>query len=622
MKREDKGRGVFTRRVLLLGAGQLGVFGLLARRLYQVQVVEGARYATLARHNRISERLIAPLRGRLFDRSGVVLAGNLANWRALLIADQTPDIGATLDAFSSLIPLDQRERERILRELGRQRRFIPVLVEKSLDWQQMATLEVHAPDLPGILIDVGNTRVYPLAETMAHVVGYVAPPSQEEVAADPALALPGTRVGRAATEKFCEPTLRGEPGVAQLEVNAVGRVIREVSREDGVPGADIGLCIHSELQKLVAARLQNLSASAVVLDCRNGEVLAMVSSPSFDPNLFITGVSPEQWRSWNEDPLAPLTNKAVAGLYAPGSTFKPVVAMAGLEAHAVTLTEHINCPGYIDIGTSRFHCWKQGGHGPLDLRGAIKNSCDVYFYEVARRLGMDPMAAMAKRFGLGVPLGIELPEARTGFVPTREWWTAKGHTWNLGDTVVHGIGQGFLQLPPLALAVMVARVATGRAVLPHLVRTIGGTLQRGAHPEDWPSLDLTDRYLRAVREGMWEVVNAPGGTATIARLPLPGVQMAGKTGSAQVLHVTSAQYRHGFDSAKLPWKLRPHALFVAFAPANAPRYALSVVVEHGNAGPTVAGPLARDIMTDVLVLDPANAAAAASPAASPAGSGA
>ncbi len=614
MKREDKGRGVFTRRVLLLGTGQLGAFGLLAHRLYQVQVVEGARYALLARHNRISERLVAPLRGRLFDRSGVVLAGNLANWRALLIADQTSDPAATLAAFARLLPLDPRERERILLELSRRPRFVPVLVRKSLDWEQMAALEVHAPELPGIIVDVGNTRVYPLAETMAHVVGYVAPPNQEEVAADPALALPGVRVGRAAVEKSCQPLLGGSPGVEELEVNAVGRVIREISRDEGVPGADIGLTVHAELQKLIMARLAGLSASAVVLDCRNGEVMAMVSTPSFNPNLFITGVSPEQWKSWNEDPLAPLTNKAVAGLYAPGSTFKPVVAMAGLEAHAVTLTERIDCKGYLQIGTTRFHCWKRSGHGPLDLRGAIKNSCDVYFYEVARRLGMDPMAAMAKRFGLGVPLGIELPEARTGFVPTREWWIAQGHQWNVGDTVVHGIGQGFLQLPPLALAVMVARVATGRAVVPHLVRTVGGVLQHGARPEDWPSLALTPRYLQAVREGMWEVVNAPGGTAPLARLSLPGVQMAGKTGSAQVMHVTSAEYRRGFDSANLPWKLRPHALFIAFAPTAAPRYALSVVVEHGNAGPTVAAPIARDIMTDVLALDPAGAGPAGSTA--------
>jgi penicillin-binding protein 2 len=605
VKRADRGRGVFTRRVLLLGAGQLGAFGFLADQLYRVQVVEGARYATLARNNRISERLLAPPRGRLFDRDEVPLAGNLSTWRALLIAEQTPDANRTLDAFSRLVPLDDRDRQRIARELRRQRRFIPVLVRDSLNWEEMAILEVHAPDLPGILIDAGTSRTYPQGETLAHVVGYVAPPNQAEVTAEPLLALPGMRVGRAGTEKFCEPALRGQPGVVQLEVNAVGRVIREIDRQEGVAGDDIGLTIHNDLQSRVFARLQGLSASAVVLDCRNGEVLAMASSPSFDPNLFISGVSPAQWTSWIEDPLAPLTNKAVAGLYAPGSTFKPVVAMAGLEGHAVTLSERINCPGYIDIGTTRFHCWKRGGHGELDLRGALKNSCDVYFYEVARRLGMDPMAAMANRFGLGVPLGIELPEARSGLVPTRAWWVAQGHAWNLGDTVVHGIGQGFLQLPPFALAVMAARVATGRAVLPHLVRTVGGALQKGAQPEDWPSLGLSARYLQAVRDGMWEVVNQEGGTATIARLPLSGVQMAGKTGSSQVMHVTREQYRLGFDSAKLPWKLRPHALFIAFAPTSAPRYALAVVVEHGNAGASTAGPIARDIMVDTLTLDPA-----------------
>jgi penicillin-binding protein 2 len=604
MKRETKRTGVFTRRALLLTAGQLGALGLLGTKLYQVQVVEGARYATLAETNRVSTRLIAAPRGRLLDRFGETVAGNRSNWRALLVAEQTENVDATLDNFSRIVPLADHERLRIEREVRRHRRFIPVVVREFLTWEDMARIEVNAPDLPGILVDVGTTRLYPFGSTLAHIVGYVAPPNEEDVAEDAMLALPGLRIGRAGVEKFHDLALRGRAGTMQLEVNAVGRVIREMDRQEGNQGQDIGLTIDTELQKSVLDRLGEESASAVVLDCRNGEVLAMATNPSFDPSLFNSGVSQAQWIEWTSNRRAPLINKAAAGLYAPGSTYKIVVAMAGLEARAISLNERLNCPGYLDLGDTRFHCWSKGGHGMLDLRGALKNSCDVFFYEVARRTGMDRMAAMSNRFGLGVPLDIELPGARKGLVPTRGWRIAQGHPWNLGDTVVHGIGQGFLQVTPLSLAVMAARLATGRAVQPHLTRSVGGVLQKGARPEDWSPLGLPDGELHAVREGMWQVVNEPGGTAPVARLTLPGVQMAGKTGSSQVRRVSREQREHGFKSENLPWEFRPHALFVAFAPYDSPRYALSVVVEHGNAGAATAGPVARDIMTDVLVRDP------------------
>ena len=605
-KREGKRAAVFTRRALLVAAGQVGVLGLLGAKLYQVQVSDGARYAMLAQTNRVSARLIAPPRGRLLDRNGAILANNKLNWRVLLIAEQTTDIDATLDNFSRIVPLADHERGRIDRELRRRRRFIPIMLREFLSWEDMSRIEVNAPDLPGILVDVGTTRLYPLGPGMAHVVGYVAPPNDDDLAQDPMLALPGIRVGRAGIEKFRDEALRGRAGAVQLEVNAVGRVIRELDRQEGVPGQDITLAIDAGLQQDVVGMLGDESASAVVMDCRNGEVLAMCTNPSFDPTLFNSGVSQAQWLEWTSNTRAPLINKAAAGLYPPGSTFKMVVALAGLEARAITQFDRINCPGYLDLGDTRFHCWRKGGHGLLDLHGGLKNSCDVFFYEVARRTGMDHMAAMANRFGLGVPLDIDLPGVRSGLVPTREWRMAQGHAWNLGDTLVHGIGQGFTQVTPLALCTMAARLATGRAVQPHLTRAIGAVMQDGLHADDWPSMGLPDRGLHAVREGMFAVVNEPNGTAPLARLTLPGVQMAGKTGSSQVRRVSRAAREHGFKSASLPWEFRPHALFVAFAPYDAPRYALSVVIEHGNAGADAAAPLARDIMTAALTRDPAN----------------
>jgi len=607
MKREVTRTGVFTRRALLVGGAQVAALGALAGKLYQVQVVEGARYALLAETNRISARLIAPPRGRILDRFGTVVGGNKLNWRALLIAEQAADPATTLDNFSAIVPLNTYERARIEREVHRHRRFIPIMLREFLTWEDMARIEVNAPDLPGVLVDVGTTRLYPLGEALAHVVGYVAPPNEADMGADPMLALPGIRVGRAAVEKYHDLALRGRAGAVQLEVNAVGRVIRELDRQEGTPGAEISLTIDSELQRMVLGRLGDESASAVVMDCRNGEVLAMATNPSFDPSLFNSGVSQAQWVEWTRNRRAPLINKAVAGVYAPGSTFKLVVAMAGLEARTLSAGDRINCPGYLDLGDTRFHCWSKYGHGSLDLRGGLKNSCDVFFYEVARRTGMDRMAAMANRFGLGVKLDIELPEARTGLVPTREWRISRGHPWNIGDTIVHGIGQGFLQITPLALATMVSRVATGRAVEPHLTRVMSGVLQPTAEASYWPSMDLPERELHVVREGMFAVVNEQGGTAPLARLPIPGMQLAGKTGSAQVRRVSRELREHGnFNSKNLPWEFRPHALFVAYAPYDAPRYAVALVVEHGNAGADVAAPLARDIMVDTLTRDPAS----------------
>jgi len=605
MKHGTHRSGVFTRRALLVMGAQATLLGGVTVRLYQMQVVDGERYATLAEGNRISARLIAPPRGRMLDRFGIVLAGNRLNWRALLVAEQTTDLAATLDNFARIVPLADYERLRIDREVRRHRRFIPVMVREFLSWDEMAAIEVNAPDLPGILVDVGTTRIYPLGEQFAHIVGYVAPPSEADVADDAALALPGIRVGRAGLEKQHDLDLRGRVGAVQVEVNALGRVIRELDRQEGLPGEELGLAIDAGLQQAVLRRLGNESASAVVLDCRNGEVLAMGTNPSFDPSLFNSGVSQAQWAEWAQDKRTPLLNRATAGVYAPGSTFKMAVAMAALEARVMAPGDTVHCSGWLDLGNARFHCWRKGGHGTLDLRGGLKNSCDVFFYEVARRVGIDRIAAMAHRFGLGTALDIDLPGARNGFMPTREWRIAQGHPWNLGDTVVSGIGQGYIQVTPLQLATYAARVATGRKVEPHLTRKLAGVLQPGSQPADWPALGLAARSLHVVREGMWAVVNEPGGTAPLAKLPDQRWQMAGKTGSSQVRRVSREQREGGrFDSTKLPWEYRPHALFVAYAPYDAPRYALSVVVEHGNAGAAVAGPIARDIMLDVLQRDP------------------
>jgi len=596
---EEIRRTVFTRRAIMYGAVQLGLFGFLASRLYQLQVVEGGRYATLAEENRVSARLIGAPRGRITDRAGTLVAGNRLNWRALLVAEQTSDVASTLENFSRIIPLTENERARVDREQRRRRRFVPTIVREFLTWEEMAHIEVNAPDLPGILIDVGTTRQYPEGENLAHMVGYVAPPSDRDLGSDPILQLPGARVGRAGIERFHENILRGRAGSVQLEVNATGRIIRELDRREGIPGQDIELSVDSELQRIVRGKIED-GTSVVVMNARNGELLAMASNPSFDPNIFNSGVSAAQWRQWTAGRSTPLINKATNGLYAPGSTFKMVVGLAGLDARVVGPGERIVCPGHLDFGDSRFHCWNRSGHGALDMRAAIKNSCDVYFYEVARRVGINRIAAMARRFGLGVDLEIDLPGVRRGLAPTREWREAQGKAWNIGDTIVHGIGQGFYLFTPLAICTMTARLATGRAVQPHLTRSIGGRAVRGTRPEDWPSMGLSDRDLRLQRDAMWAAVNEAGGTAAMGKLPGNLGMMAGKTGTTQVRRVTREQRERGFNVQNLPREWRPHALFVGYAPHDNPLYAVAVVVEHGTAGGTAAAPLARDVMVETF----------------------
>jgi len=597
-KEEERRRGIFTRRAAVLGAIQLGAFGFLASRLYRLQIEEGARYATLAEENRVSARLFAPPRGRILDRGGRVVAGNQLNWRALLVAEQTADARATVETFSRIVPLTDGDKARIERDIRRNRRFVPVILREFLSWEEMAAIEVNAPDLPGISVDMGTTRIYPESEHLAHVVGYVAAPAERDVGDDPLLQLPGIRVGRAGVERHHDRILRGRAGAVEVEVNAVGRVIRELDRREGIPGQDVQLSVDAELQKAIRRRIQD-GTTAVLLDARNGEVLAMATKPSFDPNIFNSGVSAAQWRQWTSSRQTPLINRATNGLYAPGSTFKMIVGLAALEARVCRPGDIVHCPGHMDFGGNRFHCHNRSGHGGMNMRTAIMASCDVYFYEMAKRTGIDRIAAMANRFGMGVDLEIEIPGTRRGLMPTRAWRQAQGKPWSIGDTIVHGIGQGFYQLTPLSLAVMTARLATGRAVQPHLTRAIGGQPVRGSRAEDWPSLGIPPEHLRLMRDSMWAVVNG-GGTAGASRLPAQYGQMAGKTGTTQVRRVSREQRERGFNVNSLPREWRPHALFVAYAPHDNPLYALSVIVEHGTSGSGAAAPLARDILIETF----------------------
>ena len=610
MRRDNDKFQSFSRRAALVFGGQLVLISGLAARMYYLQVVEADRYHMLAEDNRINFKLLAPRRGRIVDRFGRPMAINQQNYRVLLTPENAKNVEQTLDVLAEIIPIADKERQKILRDIKRRRRFLPMIVRENLDWDKVARIEVNAPSLPGISIDVGETRFYPDASLVAPVLGYISGVAETEQTGDPLLELPGFRIGKAGIEKTHDVQLRGRGGRSQVEVNAFGREIRELERVEGLPGAEARLTIDLELQKFVAQRLGDESASAVVLDVHTGELLAMASTPSYDPNAFTRGLTGNEWRELSVNPRTPLNNKAIAGLYAPGSTFKMAVALAALERGIITPATRIGCSGKVRLGDATFHCWKKGGHGWLDLHGGIVNSCDVYFYEVARRTGIDRISAMAERLGLGVLTEIELPGEKKGLMPTRAWKrAAKGAAWTQGETLISGIGQGYMMVTPLQLAVYCARVANGgRAVKPRLTHMIVANdgdevLAHGAG--ELEDLGISPSSLDIIHKAMADVTNSPRGTAFKARIKDPAFAMAGKTGSVQVRRISKAEREtRVLKNEERPWHERDHALFVGYAPVSDPRYACAVVVEHGGGGSATAAPIVRDILLEVQRRDP------------------
>ncbi|CAA7619503.1 Cell division protein FtsI/penicillin-binding protein 2 [Candidatus Terasakiella magnetica] len=598
---------MFSRRALMLGGGKAVLVGALAARMYYLQVMEADKYAMEAEDNRVSTRLLAPPRGLILDRSGIAMAINQHNYRVMVVAEQTPSLDYTLNALARIITVSDGDRARIHKEVRRRRSFVPISVRENLTWEEVARVEVNAPDLPGIIIDVGQSRSYPLESLGAHILGYVSAVSETELTGDPLEELPGFRIGKGGVERIYDMALRGRHGTSSLEVNAVGRVIRELERKEGEPGVDLTLTLDMKLQEYAAQRLGDESAAVVVMDIHTGDVLVLASTPSFDPNSFNRGLSAEEWKDLSTNPRSPLSNKAIAGQFAPGSTFKLVTALAALEARDITPEMRVFCSGHTQLGSIKFHCWKKEGHGAQDLISGIKNSCDVYFYEVARRTGFEKIAEMAKRFGMGAPTGVDLPGERPGLIPNKEWKKkALKQPWHPGETLINAIGQGYVTATPMQLAVMTARLANGGfAVIPHVARDqIVDKTARPRTAPSWPSLQVSRQSLALVRKGMFAVSNEPGGTAYRARITQEGMWLSGKTGSAQVRRITMRERETGVKkNDQLPWKERDHALFVAYAPEENPRYAIAVVVEHGGGGSAVAAPIARDIMIEVQKRD-------------------
>jgi len=587
-------RGRFTRRALLLGAGQASLISLLGVRLYDLQVTYSQRYRLLAEANRLNVQSVPVVRGAIRDRFGVLLAESIEDLQAVLIPDLTDDVPSLLRHLEGILSLSDDDRRRLLEMTVKSSRLQPVLIKDNLSWEEFARLNVLTPQLPGVEAQSGWLRRYSDASDVCHVVGYVGRADALEADRDPVLRLPGLRVGKAGVELGMERALRGTPGVVRREVDARGRVVRELERVPGAAGKPLVLTIDTETQRFAQARLRREDWSSVVaMDAVSGEILAMASSPTYDPSVFVQGPSPADWQRLQAADGDPLINKAVRGQYPPGSTFKIVTALAGLSSGAITPETRVACDGGIVYGGQHFGCWRQGGHGTVQLHQAITQSCDVYFYEAARLTGIDRLAAAARELGFGVVHDIGLAGVHAGVVPDPDW-KLKMHSrpWLGGETLQAGIGQGYVVASPLQMAVMAARVASGLAVQPKLIRQDPDQQERPPK-----SLSFARSALEAVRRGLVGVVNEPGGTGASAALP--GIQVAGKTGTSQV-----ARASHGLPNAEITRLLREHSLFVAFAPADAPRYAISAVVEHGGGGSTAAAPLVRDVMAELLASDP------------------
>ena len=598
----EAGSGVTRRGALLLG-GQALVAGTLAWRMRQLQIIETEHYRLLAEENRINLRLIAPARAEIFDRTGKPLAVNRQNYRVVMVREQAGDPEEMLERLRLLIDIPDHQVRRILKEIRTKPAFVPVAIAEHLGWDSFAAINANAPALPGVLPEVGLSRHYPHGRETAHVVGYVGRVTERDLRAeadpDPILQIPEFQIGKTGIERAAELALRGSAGTQRIEVNALGRVIREIDRYEGTAGADLHLTIDLDLQSYALERLGQESAAAVLMDVTNGDLLALASNPSFDPNLFVRGISFADYQALLENDHRPLHNKWGSGMYPPGSTFKMVVALAALESGIVGPLDKVFCNGGYTLGNRRFHCWRRGGHGSVDLRHSLEQSCDVYYYDVAKRVGIERISAMARRLGLGATYDIPSPAVNSGLVPTKEWKRAtRNQPWQVGDTLNTGIGQGFVLATPLQLAVMTSRIATGRQIEPRLVRARAGA---PVAPPEAPPLGLAEGHLQMVREGMHAVVNGRQGTARRSRITDDAALMAGKTGTSQVRNITAAERARGvFRNEDLPWERRDHALFVAFAPADNPRYAVSVVVEHGGGGSAVAAPIARDVMMRAL----------------------
>ncbi|MBU6140130.1 MAG: penicillin-binding protein 2 [Proteobacteria bacterium] len=598
MLRDIRKNKVFNRRALVLGATQSGLASLLVLRLGYLQMWKHGEYSIQSDSNRIKPIINPASRGVVYDRYGFPLTKNDSNFRLFLYLDRRRNFNDLIDKLALILDSSPEEKEIFLTKIKNSRRKSIVSLIDNLGWDDLARIETNSHLLPGLSIESGIIRSYPYPAETAHFLGYVSLPSEKEIDENEQSLFmhPDFRMGKFGLEKTFDEALRGKYGVRYVEVDVHEVPLRTLSTRSMVEGSRLNLTIDFKLQKFVTERIKNDVASVVVMDVKTGEILSYASSPTFDPNNFVEGVSKEYWQQLNEDPRKPLSNKPISALYPPGSIFKLMVALAALE-NGFNPATRVHCNGAYQFGKRAFHCWKEGGHGTLDLVGGIMNSCNVYFFTVANQIGYEKFTEMARRFGYGEKIDISLHGAKAGLVPSDEWKrkTFK-QPWVGGDTLNTAIGQGMVLATPLHMALVTARIANGGIpIKPYLVRNHNIYKQ---YDELSSAPIVKDSHLKLIQEGMYRVMNEPGGTAYGKRISIKGFEMAGKTGTSQVISKREDEMSKSEAEAHAN-----HAIFVGFAPAHNPKYAISVVVEHGGGGSAAAAPIAKDVMMEVQGLN-------------------
>ena len=593
----------FGRRSFLIGTSQLILVGLLIRQIRQIQLNESEKYRLLAEENRIDIEILPPLRGVIFDKKGTILAKNKENYRIKILRDKNINLPNVMENLSKLINISEERKIEIIKKLEKKRSNSSIIIAENLSWIEFKQVLVNLPSLPGIVPEVDLKRFYTKKELLAHLLGYVGVISRKDLKRistdDPILQIQDFKIGKVGIEKGLDKYLRGQVGLGKFEVNASGKIIRKLAEEPSSSGKDIHLTIDSNLQKFSMLRIKEYSASAVVIDLSNGGIICMASNPSYDPNKFVEGISQKDWDILLQSKNQPLANKAISGNYPPGSTFKMIVAIAALEDNLINPEDLFECNGFYELEQRKFHCWKYSGHGSTDLLKGIEESCDVYFYNLAERIGIERIAKTARKFGIGITPNLPLSGISKGLLPSKSWKkNTKNQSWFTGDTLNSGIGQGYILSTPIQIAIMTARIATGLEIKPSLIKAIDG---KPVKYDKHKLLDIKKSTLDIIRQAMFGVVNNKTGTAFNSRLINETKIFAGKTGTSQIRQISEQERNKGIiKNQDLPRNQRDHALFTGYAPFTNPKFSVSIVVEHGGGGGKVAAPIARDILLYAL----------------------
>ena len=622
-----------NRRMFIIGAAKFIVFAGIIARLFSLQITDNKKYSTLSDKNRLREWKLPPVRGEFLDYFDNVIAGNFKVYQLHVIPEDVEDFKYLMLRLKEILSLNNNEFEKIIKQKNQQKPWETLIVSNNLTWEQFSKINYYLYDLEGAKPVMSVSRNYPFNESYTHVLGYVSEASEKDILSNENVKdnhVPGLKVGKTGLEKSFEDQLLGTNGTQRYEVNAYGKRINQLDHIEGFKGETIKLTLDTEIQKQCGELLKDVAGSINIMDIYTGDIIAMQSSPSFDPNLFLFGINQDDWQLIRNNPLKPLVNKSLSGLYSPGSTFKPMVALSALENRIITKDFKVNCTGKIEMYGQTYHCWKEKGHGVVSLKEAMKQSCDTYFYEIARKLGVDRLRETSVKFGLGDKvLNETFSNEKKGLVPNTQWKkNTLGKGWVLGETLITGIGQGYIQTTPLQLCLMTAQLANGgfkiypkitvekndktaeeiKLLISQEINNIDkNLLQKGQgffnslNKNQYGKLFSNLENIKLVREAMFASTNEIRGTSYSSRIEDPKYQFAGKTGTSQVRRITKAARELDLNTSEIPYNERDHALYIAFGPYKNPRYALSVVIEHGGSGSSTAAPIAKELFK--LIID-------------------